>query len=142
VLLGILAEPSVRRWWGTYDRAMLDEDLPTALAIEIGGAVAGWLLVNEEPDPYHRHVAFDIALASSFQGRGYGPEALRLVIRHYIGQGHHRFTLDPDVHNERAIRSYAAVGFKPVGVMRAVERIDDEWRDDLLMDLLAAEFEG
>ncbi|HEX2508373.1 MAG TPA: GNAT family protein [Miltoncostaeaceae bacterium] len=54
--------------------------------------------------------------------------------------GHHRFTIDPAVANERAIRSYAAVGFRPVGVMRAYERgRDGAWHDNLLMDLLAGE---
>ena len=53
---------------------------------------------------------------------------------------HHRFTIDPAVHNQRAIRCYAAVGFRRVGVMRNYERVDDgPWHDGLLMDLLAEE---
>ena len=40
----------------------------------------------------------------------------------------------------RAIRSYEALGFRPVGIMRKVERRPDgELRDGLLMDLLAEE---
>jgi len=47
------------------------------------------------------------------------------------------------VDNDRAIRAYRAVGFGPVGVMRAYERAGDgTWHDNLLMDLLAAEFDG
>jgi aminoglycoside 6'-N-acetyltransferase len=42
--------------------------------------------------------------------------------------------------NERAIRSYARVGFRPVGIMRRAERAPDgRWRDALVMDLLAEE---
>ena len=41
------------------------------------------------------------------------------MIEHMIeARGHHRFSLDPAVANERAIRAYAAIGFRPVGVMR------------------------
>ena len=55
-------------------------------------------------------------------------------------RGHHRFTIDPAADNERAVRCYAAVGFKPVGVLRRYWRGPDGlWRDGLLMDMLADE---
>jgi aminoglycoside 6'-N-acetyltransferase len=58
-------------------------------------------------------------------------------VEHFAKKGHHRFTIDPNVANERAIRSYAPVGFKPVGVLRAYERDPDGgWCDGLLMDLI------
>jgi len=42
---------------------------------------------------------------------------------------------------EAAIRCYAKVGFRPVGVPRRYERGNDgRYRDGLLMDLLADEF--
>ena len=53
---------------------------------------------------------------------------------------YHRITIDPALANERAIAAYKKVGFKPVGVMRRYELArDGEWRDALLMDLLADE---
>ncbi len=60
------------------------------------------------------------------------------MARHLFGQrGHHRLTIDPAAHNQRAIRSYQRVGFRPVGVMRRYERgADGSWHDGLLMDLL------
>jgi aminoglycoside 6'-N-acetyltransferase len=70
-------------------------------------------------------------------GRGHGRRALRLAIEHFVAKGHHRFTIDPDVENERAIRSYAAVGFKPVGVLRAYGRNPaGGWKGGVLMDLV------
>ena len=55
-------------------------------------------------------------------------------------RGHHRLIIDPAVANERAIATYASLGFKPVGVMRRYERgPDGTWHDGLLMDLLADE---
>ena len=89
-------------------------------------SVAGWLGVVEENEPDYRHAALDIGLGPEHQGRGLGSEALRRVIRWLIGErGHHRFTIDPAVANERAIRAYAAVGFRPVGVLRRYERGPD-----------------
>ena len=103
----------------------------------------GWLTATEETEPDYRHVGFDIFLATAVQGRGLGREALGLAVRHFAARGHHRFTIDPALANERAIRSYAAVGFRPVGVMRAYERgRDGTWHDNLLMDLLVRDLEA
>lgn len=144
-LVEILSDPSVRRWWGTVEGPdALREDLRhdgNAFAIEVDGVVAGWLGVTEEEEPDYRHAALDVALGPAHQDRGLGSEALRTAIRWLAGErGHHRFTIDPALANERAIRAYAAVGFKPVGVLRRYERgPDGSWEDGLLMDLLAEE---
>ncbi len=137
----LLAEPEVARWWGgTGTAELIREDLGIGLTVRVGGVVAGWLLVTEDPGPMYRSVSLDIALTSALHGQGYGREALTLVIRHAIAHGHHRFTIDPAARNERAIRCYTAVGFRPVGILREYERaVDGRWHDGLLMDLLARE---
>ena len=79
-------------------------------------------------------------LGTQFHGHGYGRIALRMAIDHFVAQGHHRFTIDPAAENEAAVRCYAAVGFRPVGILRAAERAPSgRWRNGLLMDLLAWE---
>jgi aminoglycoside 6'-N-acetyltransferase len=139
-LTAILAEPDIARWWGTNDVESVRAELEACFVIVIDDAPAGWVLFYEEAEPGYRHIALDIMLATSAQGQRYGRDALRLVIRHFGELGHHRFTIDPAVDNERAIRCYTAVGFKPVGVMRDYERVDDgPWHDALLMDLLTRE---
>jgi aminoglycoside 6'-N-acetyltransferase len=141
-LTALLAEPEVAAWWGRYDAARVRRELSeiASYAIEVDGALAGWLHVDEEREPDFPSVAFDVAVTTRLRGGGYGREALRTAIRHFVAQGHHRFTIDPSAQNERAIRAYAAVGFKPVGVMRRYERgPDGRWRDGLLMDLMAEE---
>jgi aminoglycoside 6'-N-acetyltransferase len=137
-----LGEPDVARWWGAHDVARVREELAEApsYAILVDDAVVGWLQVHEEAEPEYPSVWFDIALASAVQGRGCGPEALRLAIRHQIERGHHRFCIDPALENERAIRAYEAVGFRRVGVAREYEVLPDgRRRDGLMMDLLARE---
>jgi aminoglycoside 6'-N-acetyltransferase len=142
-LAEILAEPEVARWWGAFDadrvRAdLLDDPETETLAIEVDGDVVGALQIWEEPDPDYRHAGLDIFLRTSHQGRGLGVEAIRLAARHLFDErGHHRITIDPAAHNQRAIRAYERVGFRPVGVMRLYERSPDgSWHDGLLMDLL------
>jgi aminoglycoside 6'-N-acetyltransferase len=146
-LRAILAEPSVSRWWGEPDPVtVIEEDLrgggsSVLLVVEIAGQVAGGIQHHEENDPMYRHAGIDIYLSSRFQGQGAGREAVRLLARFLFNQrGHHRITIDPAAANEQAIRSYAAVGFRPVGVMRQYERGGDgHFHDGLLMDLLRGE---
>jgi aminoglycoside 6'-N-acetyltransferase len=95
----------------------------------------------EEETPDYGHAGIDLFLDAAHQGRGRGPEAIRLVARYlFETRGHHRLTIDPAAANTRAIRAYERVGFRAVGVMRAYERgRDGTWHNGLLMDLLAAE---
>ena len=143
-LHALLTEPAVARWWHEWDEArvrrdLIEQDEEHVNVIEVGGEIAGLLLVYEEPDEY-KHAALDVSLAGAHQGQGLGPEALRLVITHLIEErGHHRFTIDPAAHNDNAIRAYAKLGFKPVGVLRRYELGAGGWHDGLLMDLLADE---
>ena len=138
-LNAIIAEPDVRRWWGT-DPTVDDQD---AFTIVVDGEIAGWVGWYEETDPDYRHGGLDIFLAPAFHGRGLGREALRVAARWLIEtRGHHRIIIDPAADNERAIATYTAIGFKPVGVMRQYERgADDSWHDNLLMDLLVGDLD-
>jgi aminoglycoside 6'-N-acetyltransferase len=143
-LAEVIREPGVARWWGESDEPdrlrdnlLMDGD---AWAIEADGDLVGWLGFTEETEPEYRSVGLDISLTERVQGRGLGPDALRAAIRWFADErGHHRFTIDPNAANERAIKAYSAVGFKPVGITRRSELIDGEWTDGLLMDLLIEE---
>ena len=110
-------------------------------AIEAGGDVVGLIQADEETEPQYRHASIDIVLASGGQDRGLGSDAVRTVARWLLDvRGHHRLTIDPAASNEREIRAYSRVGFRPVGVMRNYERARDRtWHDGVLMDLLAGE---
>jgi aminoglycoside 6'-N-acetyltransferase len=137
VLNEIVRAPGVAEIWGPNPE-MDDQD---AFTIFVDSEIAGWLGWYEESDEMYRHAGLDIFLAPRFQDRGLGREALRLGARWLIEErGHHRLIIDPAAHNARAIATYAAIGFKPVGVMRKYELgPDGEWHDGLLMDLLAEE---
>jgi aminoglycoside 6'-N-acetyltransferase len=142
----LAAEPEVRRWWRDLTAADLEElaagrEDVTGLAVEQDGEVVGLVQFAEETDPEYRHAGIDVFLGTSAQGRGLGREALGLVVRHlFEDRGHHRLTIDPAAGNERAIRCYTAVGFRPVGVMRQYELgLDGTFHDGLLMELLRSD---
>ena len=145
-LADIIREPSVAKWWGESDEPdRLRENLRMdgdAWAIEHDGELVGWLGFTEETEPEYRSVGIDVSLTERVQGRGLGPDAIRAVIRWFADErGHHRFTIDPNAANERGIKAYASVGFKPIGITRRSELVDGEWTDGLLMDLLIDELE-
>lgn len=142
-LLAVLTHPGVAEVWRDYDRGSVQDDLigPATFVIELDGEVVGLIQFYEEEDPEYRHAGMDIAMHPDVHGQGLGQDAVRTLARYLIEvRGHHRLVIDPAAHNERAIRTYAAVGFKPVGIMRRYEQTGDGgWHDGLLMDLLADE---
>ena len=118
------ADPEVARWW------------PGLTVKDVGEKARG-----EETEPDDRHAGIDLFLGAPYHDRGLGTDAVRTMARYLIeGLGHHRLTIDPAAHNERAIRCYEKAGFKRVGVMREYWLdADGVWQDGLLLDMLATE---
>jgi aminoglycoside 6'-N-acetyltransferase len=142
-LLEIRSTPEVRRWWGTpYDDPDDTPDDTHRFVVEYEGRAVGLIQYGEELDQMYRHANIDLYLDPAVHGRGVGRDAVRTLSRYLLDVlGHHRLVIDPAADNKAAIRCYTAVGFRPVGVMRAYER-DPEgtaWHDGLLMDLLRAD---
>lgn len=146
-IVALLEDPSIAAIWDTRGAEHSADELLaggtgfTVWAIEVDGEFAGSIQASEEADPDYRHAGIDIFVATLFQDRGLGTDALRTLARYLVDvRGHHRLTIDPAASNARAIRSYEKVGFKAVGVMRQYERgKDGTFHDGLLMDLLADE---
>jgi aminoglycoside 6'-N-acetyltransferase len=142
----ILCTPGVARWWPNVTLEECEEivarDDVEAFVIEFDGEPIGVIQYSEERDPDYEHAGIDIAIHDEWQGRGLGTDAVRTLARHLVhDRGIHRLTIDPAAANDRAIRCYEKVGFRPVGVMRDYERGGDgTWHDGLLMDLLPGDF--
>ena len=149
-LVRIRRTPEVyARWRGGDDLlAAIEEDFAevdvTPYVILVDDRVVGWIQWSAEEEPDFRHAGIDLYVDPAVFGRGIGTDAVRTVARHLINDhGHHRLVIDPAADNAAAIRTYAKVGFKPVGIMRHYERgPDGTWHDSLLMDLLADELIG
>lgn len=147
-LLAILREPAVAEHWSEPDdeadrRLLAGEDADgseriTTFVIALDEKLIGWIAGWEKLEPEYRHAGIDLFIASEHHGKGFGPEAIRLVCRWLFEErGHHRITIDPAADNVRAIAAYEKVGFKRVGIMRRYERgADGSYRDGMLLDLL------
>ncbi len=76
-----------------------------------------------------------------YWGRGYGREALTLLVRHlFTDLAMQRVHLQTWSGNERAIHSYHAVGFREEGRLRRAQVVDGRYYDTVLMGLLREEF--
>jgi RimJ/RimL family protein N-acetyltransferase len=141
----ILRTPEVRRRWGdeaASSRWPFDDPTTVRFSVLLDHRVRGMVQYGDEDDPAYRSASIDIFLDPAVHGRGVGRDAVRTLARYLVRtRGHHRLVIDPAADNEPAIRCYASVGFRPVGVMRRYERDVDGsgWHDGLLMDLLAEE---
>ena len=137
----MLSAPGVREIWPGYDdiaRVRNEYQGDTHYVVELDGDVVGFIQWWEEDDPEYRHAGIDISLHPDSHGQALGRDAVAAMARWLFEErGHHRVTIDPRASNERAVRCYTSVGFKPVGVMRRYEKgADGDWHDGLLMDLL------
>lgn len=146
-LVEIMREPEVAKWaflLEEYDLLGTSPDGADAIStfvVTLDGVTIGWICGYEKSEPDYRHAGIDLFLTTAAHGKGYGPEAIRLVCRFlFDDRGHHRVVIDPAVDNTRAIRAYEKVGFRKVGVMREYERrLDGKFHDGILMDLLKSD---
>ena len=77
------------------------------------------------------------------QGRGYGSEALRLVIDFAFGELNlRRVQITVFSYNASAIHVYEKLGFRREGVFREFIRRDGQLHDMILFGLLRREWEG
>jgi aminoglycoside 6'-N-acetyltransferase len=144
-LVRIRRTPEVAATWDDVDGEPgfpFEEPESVRFTVVLDGAVVGMIQYSEELEPKYRHASIDIFLDPAVHGRGVGRDAVRTVAKHLLlDLGHHRLTIDPAADNVAAVRCYASVGFRPVGLLRLAERDADGvgWHDSLMMDLLAGE---
>ena len=144
-LLAILAEPEVAEWWVGYTPERVREEFLEAPAvarvIEVEGECAGAMFVLRGEDPEYPTTVMHLFIGTRFRGRRVGEEALALAIRAEFAAGITRVTLDPNVRNAGAIRSYERLGFRRIGVLRDYQvRPDGSLDDALFLDLTRSDF--
>jgi RimJ/RimL family protein N-acetyltransferase len=95
-------------------------------------------------DARNRDAEFGIMIgAKTTWGRGYGTEATRLLMAYaFETMNLNRVHLFVNAHNERALRSYARIGFQREGVLRQAYYRKGKYEDGVLMSLLRAEWEA
>jgi RimJ/RimL family protein N-acetyltransferase len=89
----------------------------------------------------HRSAEVGYWIRRSEWGRGFGTEALRLVVRFAFSTLRlHRLQATVAAGNARSARVLEKVGFRREGVARHAHRRAGRWRDDWLFGLLRSEF--
>jgi len=120
------ADPEVYRWWG--GRRQSREDVAAkyigrrcprveAFIVELAGRDIGYIQYHLEGPG---QAGLDMMLLPGFRGRGLGPRAARMLVKHLtLARGWMDLTVDPAVGNGRAIRGWEKAGFV----------IDADWPD-------------
>jgi len=94
-------------------------------------------------DRKHVSTNVGILLEKGLWGKGYGTEAMRLLLAiAFDHQGWHRAELWTLAENERASRSFEKCGFRLVGVEREATYSDGRYRDVALMEQLKSEWDA
>ena len=116
-------------------------DHPHTWVIEINGAFAGIIrLDNVNRQDWRASMAIGI-YNPALLGRGFGTEAINLLLRHAFGDmGLHRIGIRVLAYNKRAIRAYEKCGFVVEGRERETAYVNGSWHDDIMMGLLDREF--
>lgn len=94
--------------------------------------------INRGPD----HAEMGIVLGEKdYWNRGLGTEAVRLITDYgFTALSLHGISLWVKSYNKRAIRVYEKVGYQESGRMRDYYKVDGEYYDQVLMDVLHEEF--
>jgi RimJ/RimL family protein N-acetyltransferase len=101
--------------------------------------VGGCVLMNE--DPLARHASVGISLVLDAAGKGYGTDALRVLVEYaFTRRNLRRVYLQVLASNERAIASYRKVGFVEEGRLREHCWARGVYVDEVLMGLLRSEW--
>ncbi|AGL21020.1 GNAT family N-acetyltransferase [Actinoplanes sp. N902-109] len=91
---------------------------------------------------HSRAATFAIMIGPPHQGRGYGTEATRLMLRYGFAElGLHRIQLGVMAYNERGIAAYKKAGFVEEGRAREAVHRNGTWYDQVHMGILAHEWQ-
>ncbi len=88
-----------------------------------------------------RCATLGIGLGRDHLGRGYGSDAVRIVVAYAFREmGLHRVQLEVAPYNPAGIRAYEKAGFVEEGRRRAAVWHDGHWYDEVLMSILDSDW--
>ena len=121
--------PSWEDWDGTHLSSL-------RLVAELDGEIVGWAAVSAVSDRccYAGVAENSVYVAESARGRGVGTGLLRALIQSAEEAG--IWTIQTGIFPENAVSValHERCGFRVVGVRERLGRLDDAWRDVLLLE--------
>ena len=92
-------------------------------------------------EPRHGTFKYGLSLAPEYQRKGYGSEAVFLLLRFYFLERRYRkVTAHVYSFNENSIRFHKSLGFQLEGTLRQMIYTDGQYWDDLIFGMTAEEF--
>jgi RimJ/RimL family protein N-acetyltransferase len=150
-----LADAELRRWMGSVEeQPTIEEEFdwyirrredPESVLWTIetpDGILLGTTELRLSPENMRAEVGISI-LDRTQWGKGYGTEAMRLVLDYAFDELElNRVELTTDAENARAIRSYEKCGFAREGLLRRHRVFEGVVGDTLVMAILREEWQG
>lgn len=128
------------RWLSSL--AGRDDRVDLAIILRDTGELIGEVVLNDI-DQGNRMANLRIGLRTAYTNRGYGSEALRLMILYAFEEVRlHRLELGVYAFNPRAIHVYQRLGFRLEGRRRDVLYMDGVYHDSIDMSILEDEYRG
>jgi RimJ/RimL family protein N-acetyltransferase len=152
------SDSEVTKYWVTRDVPTLD-DLREWLAENRRSGSWTWVILDERGDLIgytdvfgisreHQHCELSLMIGERDRwGSGYARETLMVLLQYLLsaaetgGGGMHKVSLSVFAENIGARRAYEACGFQADGVLREDMWYDGRWHDQILMSVLADEFQ-
>jgi L-amino acid N-acyltransferase YncA len=114
---------------------------PVVVAEDNEGAVVAWASAPASSDRavYTGVREFSIYVARSQRGRGLGRAALAALVDECDARGFWKLVSRVFPENEASLALCRSLGFREVGLLRRHGRLDGEWRDCVVVELLLGE---
>ena len=111
------------------------------LVAEDDGDVIGFARVSEYSDRcvYEGVGEHGVYVARSARGRGVGRALLEAIAAEAAARGYYKLTSRIFTDNEASLAAHRAAGFTTVGIQRRHGRLEGEWKDCVLVELLVGD---
>jgi L-amino acid N-acyltransferase YncA len=118
-----------------------NEERFSTVVVEEGGQVIAWAAVGSYRDRacYAGVGEHSVYVDGSFRGRGAGRVALDALCRECAARGFWKLVSRIFPENETSITLHERAGFRVVGIYRRHGKLDDEWRDCVIVEKLLME---
>jgi L-amino acid N-acyltransferase YncA len=120
----------------------LEADRPLVVA-EDAGAVVAWAIAH----PYSSRAAyagvgdFSVYVGRESRGRGLGRATVEALVAECEARGYWKLVSRIFPENKASLALCRSVGFREVGVYRRHGKLDGEWRDCVIVELLLGDAE-
>ena len=122
--------------------AWLEEGFPLVVVEDEGGAVVAWASAppyRPSREAYAGVAEFSVYVARRERGRGAGRTVMEALVREAESRSVWKLVSRIFPENEASLALCRALGFREVGVYRRHAKLDGEWRDVVIVELLLGE---